>query len=191
MRTSACLIFMLYIILLFSAASASALEIPDKYADDVRKIDFFPNGAKFQFYVDLADSDGNFTAVLPGAFDASSIRLQNPEDSYGDIMITRYPRTSWTPSHLAKLKSKHEAQFLKLSELEAKKSSLEQTLTLLKNSIPDKANPQAIITYIRDASDMRRETEKELAALNISIAQEREKLDMLSTELNADRKSVV
>ena len=182
MRTSTTFIL---IAVLFSAASAFALDIPEEYTDHISKIDFFPNGAKFQFYTDLSDSDGNFTAVLPGAFDTSSFRLQHPEDAKGDIMITRYPRTSWTPSHLSQLKSEYEAQFLKVSELEARKSSLEQTLKLLNNSIPDKANPPAIITYIRDAEDMRRDTEKELAALNVTIEQERGKLDILDTELKA------
>ena len=176
------------LLLLLSACPAFALEIPEQYTDDIARIDFYPNGAKFEFHAE-PDSDNTFRAVIPGAFDPSTIRLLNPEDVYGDIMVVRYPRTRWTPSQLEALKAQQEAQAAKVSELASRQASLEQTLTLLKNSIPDKANPPAIITYIRDAQDMRLDTEKELAALKVTIAQEREKLDMLTSELNTKKPS--
>ncbi len=179
-------LLMLSVFLLFSAVSAIALEIPESYADDIRNIEFFPNGAKFEFHVTPQDN-GKFTAVLPGAFDPSSVRLLNPKDVYGNIMVTRRTRTRWTPGHLAQLKAQQEEQAEKVSGLEARRESLEQTLKLLAESVPDKANPAAIITYIRDAEEMRHNTEKELAALKATIAQEREKLNMYASELNAKR----
>ena len=170
------------------AVSANAIEIPESYADNIRNIEFFPNGAKFEFHVTPQD-DGKFTAILPGTFETSSIKLLSPETVYGDIMITRYPRTKWTPRHLEQLKAQQEEQSAKVNELEAQKAALEQTLSLLDDSTPDKANPAAIIKYIKDAEEMRHDTEKELAALKVTIAQEREKLNMFTSELNAKRPS--
>lgn len=183
MKASVALLI-LFPIVLCAVNSSSALEIPENYTDDIANVEFYPNGAKFEFHVDPYNSDGEFMAVIPGAFDPSSIRLLNPEDLYGDIMVMQYPRTKWTPSQLEELKAQQQAQSVKVSELTARQSSLEQTLNLLKNSIPDKANPSAIITYIRDAQEMRLEAENELASLKTTIAQEQEKLNMLTSELN-------
>lgn len=177
---------MLFILLLtiFTANYAYAFDIPDSYTTEIRNIEFYPNGAKFEFHAEPEDSDGNFRAVIPGAFDTDTIRLLNPEDVYGDIMVVRYPRPKWIPEQLEDLKTEQENQTKKVDELSARQASLEQTLKLLKEAAPDKANPPAIITYIRDAQDMRLETEKELADVKISLAQEKEKLNMLNQEMN-------
>lgn len=176
------------ILIIFCFASFSfALEVPEEYTKDIANIEFYPNGARFEFHVETENGRGKFRAIIPGAFDPSSIRLLNPEDVFGDIMVVQYPRTRWTPSQLEAIKAQQEEQAKTVDDLTARQSALEQTLTLLKSSIPDKANPPAIITYIRDAYDMRLETENELAALKVTLAQEKEKLNMLTTELNTKR----
>ena len=178
----------LVMFMIFTASSAYALDIPENYNAKVERINFYPNGAKFEFHVEPEDND-KFRAIIPGAFDPDSIRILNPEIVYSDIMSVRYPRTRWVPEQLQALEAQQEEQAKKVNELSARQASLEQTLKLLKESTPDKANPPAIITYIRDAQEMRLDAEKELAALKVSIAQEREKLNMLTKELDAKRPS--
>ena len=64
---------------------ALALEVPEKYSTEISTVDFYPSGAKFTFAVEPQGSNGDFTAVIPGAFNPESIRLANPENVYGDI----------------------------------------------------------------------------------------------------------
>ncbi|MBQ7267638.1 MAG: hypothetical protein IJR11_04635, partial [Synergistaceae bacterium] len=73
----------LAVLFLFSASLAHAMEVPDNPAE-VSAVDVFPSGAKFTFSVQPADENGQFTAVIPGAFRADSVRVLNPENVHGD-----------------------------------------------------------------------------------------------------------
>ena len=173
------------ILLLVFAGSSYALDIPDDYTNEITALDFYPSGAKFTFTIQNYDDDGNFVAYLPGAFSPESIRVVNPESVYGDIKAIRTSRTKWIPSQLEELKAQADEQSQKLSELTASQAALEQTLYLLKNSVPDKTRTASLLTYIKDAQALRLETENELARLKNEITTEREKLSIMNNELKA------
>ena len=178
------------LVLLFTVSSCSALEIPDTYSGKITALNFYPSGAKFEFVITPQDSGGNFEAFLPGAFTPESVKLLNPENVYGDIRTERHSRTKWTPASLAALKAQMDAQALTVLRLTAQQSALEQTLTLLKNTEPDQAtNPQDILTYITSAQALRQKTESDLAELKVTLASEKEKLTMMTSEVNSRRPS--
>ena len=168
---------------------ALALEVPEKYSTEISTVDFYPSGAKFTFAVEPQGSNGDFTAVIPGAFNPESIRLANPENVYGDIYVSRRTRTVWTPAQLEALRLEAERQSRNVSDLNAKKSALEQTLSLLKNSNPDKSKPSELLAYIKEAQSVRLEAENELSSLKQELAREQEKLRMLNQELQNRRPS--
>lgn len=183
------LLLMLIPALALTCGVSFALDVPEKYSSEISAVDFYPSGAKFTFAIDPQDKDGNFTAVIPGAFKPESIRLANPETVYGDIYVASYTRTRWTPAQLEALRLEAEQQALNVSDLNAKKSALEQTLSLLKNSNPDKSKPSELLAYIKDAQSVRLEAENELSSLKSEISREQEKLRMLTQELQNRRPS--
>lgn len=178
------LLILITILIFVSAGASFAYDIPDEYANEIAGLEFFPSGAKFRFIIQ-PDENGNFTAYLPGAFSAESVRAVNPQAVYGDIKALRRSRTKWIPSQLENLKAEADEQSQRLSELTARQASLEQTLTLLKNSNPDKSKPSSLLTYIKDAQQLRLETENALSELKNEIISEREKLSILTNELSA------
>lgn len=179
----------LLVLALFPHAS-SALEIPDTYNAEIAALNFYPSGARFEFIIEPQEEDGTFTAYLPGAFTPESVKLLTPENVYGDIRTERLSRTRWTPPQLEDLKSAQESQAETVSILSARQSALEQTLNLLKNIEPDKADdPLKLLEYISNAQDLRQKTEADLAALKVTLAAEKEKLTMLNSEMNSRRPS--
>ena len=179
----------LLIVTLFPHAS-SALEIPDNYNAQIASLSFYPSGARFEFIIEPQEEDGTFTAYLPGAFTPESVKLLTPENVIGDIRTERRTRTRWTPPQLEDLKTAQESQAETVSILSARQSALEQTLNLLKNIEPDKADdPLDLLEYITNAQDLRQKTEADLAALKVTLAAEREKLTMLNSEMNSRRPS--
>ena len=184
-------IFMLALILTLSfyGGNAPALEIPEKYTDTIAAVDFYPTGAKFTFAVEPQGNDGDFTAIIPGSFNADTIRLANPEKVYGDIHVAVFSRTKWTPSQLEALRVQIEEQNMAVYTLTARKSALEQTLSFLKNSNPEKSKPEELLAYIKDAQTLRLDTENELATLKVKLNQEQEKLRMLTAEMQSKNPS--
>ncbi|MBQ6972247.1 MAG: DUF4139 domain-containing protein [Synergistaceae bacterium] len=182
MREHAIFLLLIFAALFFPGL-ASALEAPENYTAAISAVDFYPSGAKFTFTVEPQGSDGDFRAVIPGAFTPESIRLVNPETVYGDIYAASFTRTKWTPPQLEALRLQAEEQARTVSDLSARKSALEQTLSLLKNSNPDKSKPEELLRYIRDAQNVRLEAENELALLKAELSREQEKLRALNTEL--------
>ncbi|MBQ7560005.1 MAG: DUF4139 domain-containing protein [Synergistaceae bacterium] len=174
---------------LLCAKLSFAAEVPEDYTNSITAIDFYPSGAKFSFRVEPYDNEKNFKAVLPGSFNADSIRLINPEDIEGDIRIEEFKRERWIPSQLAALKSELDELEKEISRLNAKKSALEQTLEMLKDFEPEKSNPEALLNYIKDSQVLRLATENELAALKAEITKKQAKQKTLSAELNARRPS--
>ena len=167
------------------AGSSYAFDIPDDYTNEITALDFYPSGAKFTFTIQNYDSNGNFIAYLPGAFSPESIRVVNPESVIGDIKAIRTSRTKWIPSQLEELKAQADEQAQTLNDLTARQAALEQTLHLLRESVPDKTRTAALLTYIKDAQTLRLETENELARLKNEIITEREKLSIMNNELKA------
>ena len=174
----------LTVLFLFSASLALAMEVPDNTAE-VSAVDVFPSGAKFTFSVQPADENGQFTAVIPGAFRADSVRVLNPENVHGDISVTVRKRTKWIPSQLEALSRQSEQQARTVNSLLSQKSALEQTLTMLKNLVPEKSNPQNLLEYYKQSAQIRRDTGDELADVNAKLVKEQEKLDILKAELNS------
>ncbi|MBQ7268216.1 MAG: DUF4139 domain-containing protein, partial [Synergistaceae bacterium] len=139
---------------------------------------------KFTFSVQPADENGQFTAVIPGAFRADSVRVLNPENVHGDISVTVRKRTKWIPSQLEALSRQSEQQARTVSSLLSQKSALEQTLTMLKTVVPEKSNPQNLLEYYKQSAQIRRDTGDELAEINAKLDKEQEKLDILKAEFN-------
>ena len=170
--------------------SSTALEIPDTYNAEIASLNFYPSGARFEFIIEPQEEDGSFTAYLPGAFTPESVKLLTPENVFGDIRTERLSRTRWTPPQLETLKTAQESQAETVSILSARQSALEQTLNLLRNIEPDKADdPLDLLEYIANAQDLRQKTEADLAALKVTLAAEKEKLTMLNSEMNSRRPS--
>ena len=177
-------------LLLTASLHANAADFPDNYSGTIAAINFFPSGARFEFLIEPQDEDGNFEAYLPGAFTPESIKLLTPENIYGDIKTEKRSRTKWTPPQLADLKAALDEQAENVSTLTAQQAALEQTLSLLKAIEPDRANnPLDLLEYIKNAQELRQSTEDNLAALKVELAAEKEKLTMLTSELNSRRPS--
>ena len=166
-----------------------AAEMPEGYGCRIVAADFFPTGAKFTFEAEPESNGGKFEICIPGAFDVKSVRLagspENPENVYGDISASVLTRTSWTPPSLAALKHEAVEQSKRVSALNSRKSSLEQTLSLLKNPNFEKADPEKFLNFIMKAQDLRKETEEELSSLKLLLSEEQEKLNMLNSELQS------
>ena len=175
------------LILILFAGICFAASLPGNYNNTITNIEFFPSGARFTFKIE--PEEGIFKTAIPGAFKADSIRLINPEAVEGNIDIQTYSRTRWTPPQLIELQAEFEEQTKKVSELNAKKNSLEQTLEFLDELKPEKSNPEQLLNYIKNSQALKLETENALAALKNEISKEQEKSKMLSSELNARRPS--
>lgn len=151
---------------------------------EVSAVDFFPTGAKFVFTVQPENDNGDFSLIIPGAFRAETVRAVNPDNLYGDISVSIHKRTKWIPPSLEELSQATEKQLKKVNAISAKKSSLEQTLSLLKDSVPEKSKPQDLLDYIVKAQDLRKETEDELSELAILLKKEQEKYKLMTSELS-------
>ena len=172
------------------STTSQALDIPDTYTGEIAAVDFYPNSARFVFLIEPQDEAGNFEAYLPGAFNPESIKLLNPDSVYGDIRAERVSRTKWTPPSLEDLKIEQEQQAETVNTLTAEQAALEQTLSLLKNTVPENAtNPNDLLNYITSAQAIRQKAEYDLAALKVRLAEEKEKLTMLNAEVNSRRPS--
>ncbi len=172
------------------AYPCSALEIPDTYNAEIASLNFYPSGARFEFLIEPQEEDGSFTAYLPGAFTPESVKLLTPENVIGDIRTERLSRTRWIPPQLEDLKTAQESQAETVSTLAARQAALEQTLALLKDIEPTKAdNPLDLLEYITNAQDLRQKTEADLSALKVTLTAEKEKLTMLNSEMNSRRPS--
>ena len=171
----------------FLTGTSLGYEIPESYTSSIMGIDFYPNGARFNFEVKPYDEAGHFKAILPGAFEADSIRVIDPDFVDGDLHVEKFSRTRWIPSSLAALQAQYEEQEKKVNELNAKYSSLEQTVANLKKFEPEKSDPEKLLDYIKNSQALRLETENELSKLKIEVAKEKENLKALSNELNSRR----
>lgn len=174
-------------VLFLGADFSEALEVPENYTDKITGINFYPGGAKFSFSVSPYDKDGNFKAVLPGSFNADSIRLLNPDFVEGDIKVEVFNREQWIPSQLAGIKKQADELVDKIAELTAKREALEQTLEMLGELKPEKSKPEELLTYIKDSQVLRLETENGLVSLRKEIDDNNAKLKTLRAELNSRR----
>ncbi len=163
-------------------------EAPVNFKDSkITAIDFYPSGAKFTFNVEPEDDEGNFRAVIPGAFDEESIRMLHPEDLEGDINIVSYYRTRWIPESMFSLKESIEETDNEIKELTAKRSAFEQSLTYLKDFEPEKSKPSELLEYIKNAQELRLETDREINLIANSITDKQEELKVMRREFNSRR----
>ncbi len=169
-------------LILFTALTAS----PACAADiNINQIDMFPAGAKFIFEI-TPDSDGNFKIEIPGAFDADSVRLINPNNAK-NFKVLEQSREDWTPENLEELKeniSQHEALIAKIN---SKKLSLEQTKNLLSEAMPKEPDANNLLKYIKAAEDLKLNTENELAFLKIKFDDANKTLKRLQTEFKSKK----
>ena len=166
---------------------SQALEAPENYTDKITEIHFYPSGARFTFSVEPYDQDGNFKAVLPGAFNADSIRLLNSDFVEGDINVKVFNRERWIPSYLTEIKTQADELESKIAELTAKRTAFEQTLEMLDELKPEKSKPEELLSYIKDSQTLRLDTENELVSLKKEIDGLQAKLKTLRNELNSRR----
>ncbi len=179
------LIFLLSVLNLTDACFG--YEIPESYTSSIMGIDFYPNGARFNFEVKPYDKAGHFKAILPGAFEADSIRVIDPDFVDGDIHVEKFLRTPWVPSSLAAVQAKYDEHLKKLHELTAQQSSLQQTLDNLDKLKPEKSDPEKLLDYIKNSQALRLETENELAKLKEEISNEKKKFNVIGNELGLKR----
>ena len=171
----------------FSVNFYYALEAPESYTDTISKIDFYPGGARFTFTIELTDPDGNFQAVLPGAFQADSIRALNPDFLESDLDIKVLNRERWIPEQLRELKNQIDELEAKIAELSAKRSAFEQTLEMLDELKPEKSKPEELLSYIKDSQTLRLDTANELVSLKKEISDNESKLKTLKSDFSSRR----
>ena len=172
----------------FVSSSEAFEEAPTSFGGSkITAIDFYPSGAKFTFNVEPEDDEGNFRAVIPGAFDADSIRMSHPEDLEGDINIVRYSRTRWIPEGLVSLKELIDDTDNEIKELIAKRSAFEQTLSYLKDFEPEKSKPGELLEYIKNAQELKLETDKEINSIAKTITDKQDELKVMRNEFNSRR----
>ncbi|MBQ9580864.1 MAG: DUF4139 domain-containing protein, partial [Synergistaceae bacterium] len=167
-------------LILFTALIAS----PACAADiNINQIDMFPAGAKFIFEI-TPDSDGNFKIEIPGAFDADSVRLINPNNAK-NFKVLEQSREDWTPKNLKELKENISQREAFIAKLNSKKSSLEQTKNLLSKAMPKEPDAKNLLNYIKDAEALKLNTENELADLKVKLDEANKTLKRLQTEFKS------
>ena len=150
---------------------------------EIKALDVYPSGAVFTF--SLYAGNGTFQAEIPGAFQADTIRILNPQD-ISDVKIITQPRSEWIPPALSGINSQIKEHERTIKQLTARKSALEQTQALLKSADPpERTDAKDIISYIQMAHDMKLNTENEINAITESLDAEREKSNLLGLELSA------
>ena len=162
----------------------TALALTPAHADipDITRVDFYPNGAKFIFTLQ-SDSD-SFTAEIPGAFDLSSVRMTDP-NNYDDVKVIRQSREEWIPSSLEAMKTELESHRQTIRDLRTRQSALEHTRELLKSAEPPtRTDAKDIIAYINMSSELKENTESELADIKIQIDEAAKKAEILQNELD-------
>ena len=162
----------------------TALAITPAHADipEITAVDFYPNGAKFIFSMH-SDSD-SFTAEIPGAFDPSSVRMTDP-DNYDDVKVILHSREEWIPSSLEDIKTEIESYRQTIRDLRTRQSALEHTRELLKSADPPtRTDAKDIIAYIRMSSELKENTENELADIKIQLDEAAKKADILQKEFD-------
>ena len=171
----------------FLTGVSCGYEIPESYTSSIMGIDFYPNGARFNFSVKPYDKAGHFKAILPGAFEADSIRVIDPDFVDGDLHVEKFSRTRWIPESLKTLQAQYDEQEKKITALTAQQIALQQTLDNLDELKPEKSDPEKLLEYIEKSQLLRLSTENKIAKLKAEIAKEKENFKALSNELNSRR----
>ena len=172
-------IFLITLILFTSLCAVPAYAETDL---KIAQIDMFPSGAKFIFEV-APDAQKNFQAEIPGAFDADSIRLVNP-NSARDFKALVKTRDDWTPDGLKALKAQILSREELIANLNSKKAALEQTKNLLSEAMPKEADANNLLNYIKEAENLKLRTENELAELKVKLDDANKTLKRLKNDFN-------
>ncbi|MBQ8691737.1 MAG: mucoidy inhibitor MuiA family protein [Synergistaceae bacterium] len=172
-------IFLITLILFTSLCAVPAYAETDL---KIAQIDMFPSGAKFIFEL-TPDAQKNFQAEIPGAFDADSIRLVNP-NSARDFKALVKTRDDWTPESLKALKAQILSHEELIANLNSKKAALEQTKNLLSEAMPKEADANNLLNYIKEAENLKLRTETELAELKVKLDDANKTLKRLKNDFN-------
>lgn len=146
----------------------------------VQAVDLYPSGAKFVFAIE----PGAFDVELPGAFQASSVNLLDPDNADG-FRVVEEARADWVPPALTALKARIDAQQRAVNELAAREASLEHARELLKTVRPKDSEAKDLLDYIEKSREMKLKVENELSELAFTMAEESEKLHRLEGEFKA------
>lgn len=146
----------------------------------VRSVDIYPRGARFVF--GHLPTEDEFQFELPGAFIPESVRLLNPR-GVTDLKVLGQARKGWVPPSLVSLRERIDAQGRSIDALNAQKTSLEQTRTMLNAIHPKEAEAKDLLSYIENAQNLRLRVENELAELAESLRTAHEELERLEREL--------
>ncbi|MDR1137335.1 MAG: DUF4139 domain-containing protein [Synergistaceae bacterium] len=144
----------------------------------VRKVDFYPAGAKFAFEV---ESDGVFEFDMPGAFDENSVRCMTIEH-LSSLKVERVAVKNETPAELIPYEKKVDDASKALSMLEGRQKSIVSTLEFL-SSFGRGAVGEAgfvgegLIDYVRSSHALRLELEAELSNIGFDIEKARKALE--------------
>ncbi|MBQ7262328.1 MAG: mucoidy inhibitor MuiA family protein [Synergistaceae bacterium] len=149
---------------------------------EIVSVDVYPSGARFVFAV--ASAQEGFDVELPGAFDASSVRLLEPREALG-LRVERGERPGWTPPALTELKGRIEAKERDVALIEARKASLEQTHALLGALRPKEADAASLLAYIQEAQAMELRAASELVDVEIELREGEEELRAMREELSS------
>lgn len=182
------ILILLIIAIFLPFTSASADDKINQNAPEITAVEIFPSGAKFIFAV-TPDKDKNFCVNITGAFNKDSIRLLNFYDAEDFKVLEKFRDNSLsdidglTPPVLLELKKARDEQSKLIADLNAKKSALEQTKTLLGTVTPKEADAQNLLNYIKDAQNIKLSAENELADIKIKLDEANAKLQRIKREL--------
>ena len=165
------LLFVSLLVLLASCAVSAEAAL------SIQTVDIYPSGAKFVFVIE----PGTFNEELPGAFQAASLRLLNP-DAADDFKSVEESRKDWVPPSLKDLKAQIDAQQRAVNGLSARKAALEHTRELLKSLHPEEDNGKDLLEFIEKSQEMKLKVENELSKLSFTMAEEADRLQRLEAE---------
>ena len=168
--------FILAVMIFILTAGSAFSEVPE-----ITAVDFYPNGAKFTFT--LQTDSSTFSTEIPGAFQADSVRMIDP-NNFDDVKVYSQSREEWIPESLEDVKTELESHQQTLRELRTRQSALEHTRELLKKAEPPtRTDAKDIITYIQLSESMKESTENELADIKLRIDDETKRAEILQSEL--------
>jgi len=167
-----------FFVLCFCVLCAFSMGVAEAATPEVESVFFYPSGARFVFRIEAGK---DFDFVLPGAFDADSVRFME-RDNVAFVRVENLNRVGWVPPSLVELKSQVDNADHSMKLLLARKSALEQTLKRINDPLPQDFGGKNLIFYIKDSQEMLSHIGAEMVDLDLEIEKNREKLVELRTE---------
>jgi hypothetical protein len=162
---------------------------------EVKSVDFYPAGAKFVFQIrpnldeendgdeNAGSGKGDFEFILPGAFDAASIRLLTQDGATSarmkNIVVKRTP-----PEELEPLKKIAAEKRRELKLWQGRKEALSQALIMVRHAaLSADVNGEGYFSYIEEARAERLRYELEQVDLEIGMEKAAEELRSAEKDL--------